>query len=309
MKFSLTLIFAFLMIFLSSCSITSNTSNTQEVLSLNIETTDKNKEIIIESLLQNETIFNVDFHNENSYSLGNDILNSNLKYFCKSFLDDQKDILEKSIFKDNEFINKKVLIVYTEEFIDTVNKLKEKYPNEEYFLLKNGDFEIQIKKILNIDLSISRYLDFSKLDKNIQISYSPRIRNDISSIYFLMNYSVSKTVVPIFRSYAFNMKFFSSSEIFHSALDFKKLIDFEGTYIPLTDKIIEKLSKKEDLSMKENIEIFLINDLLTIEKIYQKNLFKENFTPDSGNLVISRSNCIKRNLDLWRVSADNFNQL
>ena len=47
MKFSLTLIFAFLMIFLSSCSITSNTSNTQEVLSLNIETTDKNKEIII----------------------------------------------------------------------------------------------------------------------------------------------------------------------------------------------------------------------------------------------------------------------
>ena len=309
MKFSLTLIFAFLMIFLSSCSITSNTSNTQEVLSLNIETTDKNKEIIIESLLQNETIFNVDFHNENSYSLGNDILNSNLKYFCKSFLDDQKDILEKSIFKDNEFINKKVFIVYTEEFIDTVNKLKEKYPNEEYFLLKNGDFEIQIKKILNIDLSISRYLDFSKLDKNIQISYSPRIRNDISSIYFLMNYSVSKTVVPIFRSYAFNIKFFSSSEIFHSALDFKKLIDFEGTYIPLTDKIIEKLSKKEDLSMKENIEIFLINDLLTIEKIYQKNLFKENFTPDSGNLVISRSNCIKRNLDLWRVSADDFNQL
>lgn len=309
MKFSLTLIFAFLMIFLSSCSITSNTSNTQEVLSLNIETTDKNKEIIIESLLQNETIFNVDFHNENSYSLGNDILNSNLKYFCKSFLDDQKDILEKSIFKDKEFRNKKVLIVYTEEFIDTVNKLKEKYPNEEYFLLKNGDFEIQIKKILNIDLSISRYLDFSKLDKNIQISYSPRIRNDISSIYFLMNYSVSKTVVPIFRSYAFNIKFFSSSEIFHSALDFKKLIDFEGTYIPLTDKIIEKLSKKEDLSMKENIEIFLINDLLTIEKIYQKNLFKENFTPDSGNLVISRSNCIKRNLDLWRVSADDFNQL
>lgn len=309
MKFSLTLIFAFLMIFLSSCSITSNTSNTQEVLSLNIETTDKNKEIIIESLLQNETIFNVDFHNENSYSLGNDILNSNLKYFCKSFLDDQKDILEKSIFKDKEFRNKKVLIVYTEEFIDTANKLKEKYPNEEYFLLKDGDFEIQIKKILNIDLSISRYLDFSKLDKNIQISYSPRIRNDISSIYFLMNYSVSKTVVPIFRSYAFNIKFFSSSEIFHSALDFKKLIDFEGTYIPLTDKIIEKLSKKEDLSMKENIEIFLINDLLTIEKIYQKNLFKENFTPDSGNLVISRSNCIKRNLDLWQVSADNFNQL
>ena len=309
MKFSLTLIFAFLMIFLSSCSITSNTSNTQEVLSLNIETTDKNKEIIIESLLQNETIFNVDFHNENSYSLDNDILNSNLKYFCKSFLDDQKDILEKSIFKDKEYRNKKVLIVYSEEFIDTANKLKEKYPNEEYFLLKDGDFEIQIKKILNIDLSISRYLDFSKLDKNIQISYSPRIRNDISSIYFLMNYSVSKTVVPIFRSYAFNIKFFSSSEIFHSALDFKKLIDFEGTYIPLTDKIIEKLSKKEDLSMKENIEIFLINDLLTIEKIYQKNLFKENFTPDSGNLVISRSNCIKRNLDLWRVSADDFNQL
>ena len=33
-------------------------------------------------------------------------------------------------------------------------KLKEKYPNEDYYLMKEGDYEIQIKKLLDIDFSI-----------------------------------------------------------------------------------------------------------------------------------------------------------
>tara|TARA_B100000886_G_scaffold334892_1_gene291111 strand:- start:1653 stop:2546 length:894 start_codon:yes stop_codon:yes gene_type:complete len=297
------------MFFQSSCSTTSKPSKDQKFLNLNIETTDKNKEIIIESLLKSDIKFNVDFQNENSYSLENNILDSKLKYFCKSFLDDQRDILEKSIFMNNESRNKRVLIVYTEEFIDTAYQLKERYPNEEYFLIRNDDVEIQVKKILNIDLSISRYLNFSKLDKNIQISHTPRIKSDISSIYFLMNYDIGKTIVPLFRSYAFDVRFFSTSEILHNALDFKKLIDFEKTYIPLTNKLVLKLSKKENQTIKENLEIFLINDLLNIEKIHHNDLFDEKFTPDSGNLAINRNNCVKRDLDFWQISSDSFIQL
>ena len=38
---------------------------------------------------------------------------------------------------------------------------------------------------------------------------------------------------------------FSSSEIFHDANDIKKLVDFENTYIPITNKMIENISKKQ----------------------------------------------------------------
>ena len=48
-----------------------------------------------------------------------------------------------------------------------------------------------------------------------------------------MDYENGKTIMPIFRSYAFDIDFFSSSEIFHDALDFKKLIDLKKHIYPL----------------------------------------------------------------------------
>mgnify|MGYP003314855046 CR=1 FL=1 len=55
-----------------------------------------------------------------------------------------------------------------------------------------------------------------------EILHSPRIRNDISSIYFLTDYELGKTIVPIFRSYSLDINFYSSTEIFHEANDIKK---------------------------------------------------------------------------------------
>ena len=277
MKISLTLIFTLLMIFISSCSSAPSSSMKQKIINLSIETNDKNKELIIESLLMNKQKFNINFQDENSYLLQNNVLNSKLKYFCKGFLDDQKDLLEKLIFQDKANKDKKVLVIFSKEQIPIANKLKEKYPNQDYYLVKNGNYEIQIKKLLDIGSSSSRFLKLSLLDKNIEISHKPRIKNNISSVYFLMNYEMGKTIVPIFRSYAFNLDFYSSTEIFHDALDLKKLLDFEKTYIPITYKMIENLSNKNNFNLQDNITMTLINDFLEIEKIYQYNLVKELF--------------------------------
>ena len=48
---------------------------------------------------------------------------------------------------------------------------------------------------------------------------------------------------------------FSSSEIFHDANDIKKLVDFENTYIPITKKMIENISKKQDFLILDNLGV------------------------------------------------------
>ena len=306
MKFSLTLILTCLIIFISSCSISPRQDLIKPDISLKIETSNKNKEIIIQSLLRDENIFSIDFNEEDSYFLEDNILTSNLKYFCKSLIEEEREVLEENIFKNKKEVNKKVIVIYSENYMGIASMLRNKYPEEEYLMIKSGDFDSQIKKILNVDLSSRNYNDLAKFDPSIEISHSPRIRNDIASIYYITNYESGKTIVPILRSYALNIETFSSSEIFHDANDIKKLVDFENTYIPITKKMIENISKKQDSLIINEIEKTLIRDFLLIEKINQNNLFRENFLPDSGNRKIKRNGCMSRDLSLWKVSTAAF---
>ena len=305
MKFSLTLILFSLVIF-SSCSSIPDKNNSKLKLQLNIQTSNKNKEKIIESLLKDDVIFSINFNDENSYLMEDDVLNSNLKYFCNSFIQDQRNILENNIFNTKKSENKKVLVIYSDSFKNIYFDLAKKYPKQEYLFVNNSNYESEIKKILNVDSSLDKYLYISSMYQENEILHSPRIRNDISSIYFLTDYELGKTIVPIFRNYSLDINFYSSTEIFHEANDIKKLVDFESTYIPFNDKLIENIINKKTPLIKDEIERILINDFLVIEKIYQNNLFRKNIFPESGNLKIQRSGCINRNLSLWKVSTSNY---
>ena len=305
MKFSLTLILFSLIIF-SSCSSMPRENNSKLKLQLNIQTSNKNKEKIIESLLKDDVIFSVNFNNGNTYLMEDDVLNSNLKYFCNSFIQDQRNILENNIFNTKKSENKKVLVIYSNSFKNIYFDLAKKYPQHEYLFLNNSNYEYEIKKILNVDSSLDKYLHISSMYQENKILHSPRIRNDISSIYFLTDYELGKTIVPIFRNYSLDINFYSSTEIFHEANDIKKLVDFESTYIPVNDKLIKNIANKKTPLIKDEIERILINDFLMIEKIYQNNLFRKNIFPESGNLKIQRSGCVNRNLSLWKVSTSNY---
>ena len=306
MKFSLTLILTCLIVFISSCSISPRQDYVKPDINLKIETSNKNKEIIIQSLLRDKNIFSIDFNVQDSYFLEDNILTSNLKYFCKSLIEEEREVLEENIFKNKKEVNKKVIVIYSEKYMDIASLIRNKYPEEEYIMIKSGDFDSQIEKILNVNLSTKNYDDLAKFDRSIDISHSPRIRNDIASIYYITDYDIGKTIVPIFRINALNIETFSSSELFHDANDIKKLVDFEDTYVPITKKMIENIKKKQDPLIKNEIENTLIRDFLIIEKIYQNNLFRENLLPDSGNRKIKRNGCIDRNLNLWKVSTATF---
>ena len=300
MKFSLTLILFSLIFFITSCATVPAEKNYQLKLNLNPSTSIQNKEIILETLLKSNLQLSLSFEDGNSYLLQDDLFNSNLRYFCNSFLDDQRDILELALFKRS---SNNTLIVYTEEFEESASILKKKYPNELYHKINKDTYEKDIIEILNIDLSIELFSEIKNLDKNIEVKHSPRSRKDILKIYFISNYDIGKTIVPLFRSYSSDIDFYATSTIFHDANNIKKLIDFENTYIPFSENLIKNISEKDVTYIKEEIQKSLISDFLTVENIYQNNLFSQNIDLLSSNSKIRKNNCIKRDLKLWEVST------
>ena len=276
MKFSLTLIAICSMLFLTSCVTNTNTEKDKVFLNLDLQSSNKNKEIILEYLLKENIKFSIDFNKEDSYEIDDDLLKSNLKYFCRSFIQDQNDLLETAIFDSSYSLDKKVLIIYSKDFNGLADDLKKKYPNELYHLLDKNNYDKEIKRILDVDGSISRYMHISNLDKNLKIVHSLRIRDDISKIYFLLNYDLGKTIVPLVKNFALNIDSYASSQIFHGASDFKKITDFENIFIPIQDEMIETIVEKKDIkNIKSEFEKMLIADYLLIEKVYQNNLFRQ----------------------------------
>ena len=302
MKFSLTLIAICSMLFLTSCVTNTNAEKDKVFLNLDLQSSNKNKEIILEYLLKENIKFSIDFNKEDSYEIDDDLLKSNLKYFCRSFIQDQNDLLETAIFDSSYSLNKKVLIIYSKDFNGLADDLKKKYPNELYHLLDKNNYDKEIKRILDVDGSIGRYMDISNLDKNLKIVHSLRIRDDISKIYFLLNYDLGKTIVPLVKNFALNIDSYSSSQIFHGASDFKKISDFENIFIPIQDEMIETIVEKEDIkNIKREFEKMLIADYLLIEKVYQNNLFRQKIFLKTTSKQIIKNKCISRDLSLSKI--------
>ena len=311
MKFSLTLILSSLMLFLASCSTSPVKKTDSTFLNIKLQTSNKNKELILEHLLEQDFNFSVEFNIENSYKLNNNIVSSNLKYFCNSFIQDQNMHLETLIFDSTRNNKKKILIIYSKNYEKDASKIRNKYPNELYFYLDREDYEYRIREILGVNSSVNKNTQILNFDKSLKIQHSPRIRNDISKIYYLLDYDFGKTVVPIVRNYAFEIDSYSSSEIFHDASNIKKLVDFENLYIPLSDEMLEKIKKNKNIkSIESELEKLLIEDLVLIEKVYQNNLFRKNLMLNTSTQRIQNNNkCIKRNLSISRISSNEISSL
>jgi len=304
MKISLTLFLFTLMLFIVSCTSLPNENKNVLNIDLTIKTSNKNKELIIESLFEENILFSLDFDKEDSYELSDDLINSQMKYFCNSIIKEERIFIESKIFKSNKTKNKKILVIYSEPHIEFVNSLKEKYPEELYFSINKSNYEQKIAEILNTVLSLKNFEEVSTIDKSLQIEHLPRVRNDISKIYFVTDYDIGKTIVPEIKSYTLNIALYSSSEIFHDAVDLKKLVDFEGSYVPISNQLIRNIPSDTNTTIKNEIEKLLIKDFLTIEKVHQNNLYSKNIQLKTGNGEIKKNSCIKRDLNFWKVSTN-----
>ena len=268
-------------------------------LQLSIIASERNKEIILETLLENNSFFSIVMNENDATFIEDNVLNSNLKFYCNSFIKEQENILEKKIFVDSDY--KKTLIIYSDRFSKKVTELKLKYPSEIFLRVNDDNYESSIKKVLEIDESNLRGEIINKFVNNRQIEHTPRIRQDIGKIYFLLDYDQGKSIAPLLKSYVVGIKIFSTSEIFHNADNIRDLADFEEILMPVSKDFILKTGNQKYDRLKQGIEKLVLSDFITIEKIYQNNLFKNDILLNTGLNSVTKNKCLNRNMGMWRI--------
>ena len=268
-------------------------------LQLSIVASERNIELILETLLENNSFFSIVMNENDATFIEDNVLNSNLKFYCNSFIKEQENILEKKIFVDSDY--KKTLIIYSDRFSKKVTELKLKYPSEIFLRVNDDNYEASIKKVLEIDESNLRGEIINKFINNRQIEHTPRIRQDIGKIYFLLDYDQGKSIAPLLKSYVVGIKIFSTSEIFHNADNIRDLADFEEILMPVSKDFILKTGNQKYDRLKQGIEKLVLSDFITIEKIYQNNLFKNDILLNTGLNSVTKNKCLNRNMGMWRI--------
>ena len=268
-------------------------------LQLSIVASERNKEIILETLLENNSFFSIVMNENDATFIEDNVLNSNLKFYCNSFIKEQENILEKKIFVESD--NKKTLIIYSNNFSKKVTELKLKYPSEIFLRVNDDNYESSIKKVLEIDESNLRGEIINKFVNNRQIEHTPRIRQDIGKIYFLLDYDQGKSIAALLNSYVVGIKIFSTSEIFHNADNIRDLADFEEIFMPVSKDFILKTGNQKYDRLKQGIEKLVLSDFITIEKIYQNNLFKNDILLNTGLNSVSKNKCLNRDMGMWKI--------
>ena len=315
-KQSLTFILTVLISVISGCTTTTvdnknfiDVNDISRVLNanklrLNYSLSNVNKEYFISALLNKEFEFDVKF-DKNGRKLNNNLLDSNLSFFCNSYIEDQRSRLNLSLYKeiDNQ---KDVLVIYSEEFIAQADELKLNYPNSKfYFLNSKNNFEDFALAAIGIDSSVKRFDDLQKNDSSIVMKYSPREKKDFKKIYFLTEYNIGKSLVPIFRSYLIDTEFYSTIDILLGASSIKELNDFENIIIPVPSYFFENLTSKIIVeNLKDELSKELVEDLILAESIYQNNFYGKNVKFNSGMAKVNRGQCIKRKLTMMKVSLN-----
>ena len=267
-------------------------------LKLSIRTSEKNKEMLVESLLQENILFSISF-SENDFFINDDVFASNLKFYCQSFIEEQNNKLENRLLR-----GEKILIVFSSEYEEDANALMLNNSDHIYLRINGDDYENKLQKILEINNSYNKAELVSSFDKSLKIEHTPRLRQDLKKIYFLVGYNEGKSVVPFVKSFSTDLQLFSSTRIFHEADSLNDLADFENLTIPVSKNFIAKAEKNNFDNLKKKFENLLLEDYINIEKAYQNNIFNSKVILNTGLTQINRGACVERNLGFWNIDIN-----
>ena len=267
-------------------------------LKLSIRTSEKNKEMLVESLLQENILFSISF-SENDFFINDDVFASNLKFYCQSFIEEQNNKLEDRLLREE-----KILIVFSSEYEEDANALMLNNSDHIYLRISGDDYENKLQKILEINNSYNKAELVSSFDKSLKIEHTPRLRQDLKKIYFLVGYNEGKSVVPFVKSFSTDLQLFSSTRIFHEADSLNDLADFENLTIPVSKNFIAKAEKNNFDNLKKKFENLLLEDYINIEKAYQNNIFNSKIILNTGLTQINRGACVERNLGFWNIDIN-----
>ena len=247
-------------------------------------------------------------NNQNAFIVNSDPLNENLPGFCESFQTDQLNSIEKAIFANNDIEETETLVIFENTFRNKQSEIKKLHRNIRTILYTDQQYEIFASDNLGITENLVRHKKIDALLPKININNTPRIRNDLKNIYFLLSYDNAKGLVPAFRyNYSLDLNSFASINLIENINDVNKIVDFESLIMPVPNQFRDNIFINQ-FSDQSNIKNRLIydnlHDLILILALKDKGIKNAIVNGRSGILFLNQDQCILRELPLKRINAD-----
>ena len=247
-------------------------------------------------------------NNQNAFIVNSDPLNENLPGFCESFQTDQLNSIEKAIFANNDIEETETLVIFENTFRNKQSEIKKLHRNIRTILYTDQQYEIFASDNLGITENLVRHKKIDALLPKININNTPRIRNDVKNIYFLLSYENAKGLVPAFRyNYSLDLNSYASINLIENINDVNKIVDFESLIMPVPNQFRDNIFINQ-FSDQSNIKNRLIydnlHDLILILALKDKGIKNAIVNDRSGILFLNQDQCILRELPLKRINAD-----
>ena len=288
-----------------------NKRELQEVktIRLKVNADERYKNYLIQAATNIDKKINIIFDEETpKININLNVLNETLPGFCNSFQNDQLNSVEKVIFSNDLLQAKDTLIIYEDIFSNQQYKLKNKYTNVRSTLYSEGQFDAFASNALGIQESLGRYKKINALLPNVKINNTPRVRQDIQNIYFLMTYKNAKGLVPAFRyNYSIGINSYASINLIKNISNISNIADFEYLIIPIQNQFDDDVSLnqfKKNSTVEDRLIYDNLFDLIIINYFLQNNIKDAMVNGRSGMLSIKEGQCTSRELPLRKIISE-----
>ena len=266
-------------------------------------TNDKNKDLLIKLSLERMQRSDLIFNESGAY-IDQDLLNAPIGNFCNSYSNDQRQYLEKVIFKSQTSSEDEVLVIFGDEYENYINDLKKFYPEASYARVNNKMYDDLVSKLLGIYESKNRKSKLQRLDLNSEIKFTPRKKQDVKKIYVILEYEDAKTLIPILKNYVLDFPVFGSTDMLYKLGDPKKIIDYEGVYLPLSNMTINNLMLKDskNINVEELFDKYILGELLMQEILYASGITRAEVSSELSIIKYDQYECNEREFMLGKVT-------
>ena len=258
---------------------------------------------IIELIYKLNLPINISWSEKKQSSLPENILSEKINSFCYSLYDDAISSLNQKINQSP----KSVLVIYSQEYASFIKTLKLFTSNlitVEYDESNYQDFSSQI---MEINFSEKRYKKISSLNPNQNLNFAPRPRADVEQVIIFLKPQEYKSMIPALRYHGGNrfeyLNFISSLEDILNPL---QLLDYEDSFIPISDYLTTQIKENEYTSMERFLELGVLNEWLLLQVLKQAGVRSAKVNGISGIVTYQSNTCAKRRIPMQKVRSDLF---
>ena len=258
---------------------------------------------IIELIYKFNLPIDISWSEKKQSSLPENILSEKINSFCYSLYDDAISSLNQKINQSP----KSVLVIYSQEYASFIKTLKLFTSNlitVEYDESNYQDFSSQI---MEINFSEKRYKKISSLNPNQNLNFEPRPRADVEQVIIFLKPQEYKSMIPALRYHGGNrfeyLNFISSLEDILNPL---QLLDYEDSFIPISDYLITQIIENEYTSMERFLELGVLNEWLLLQVLTQAGVRSAKVNGITGIVTYQSNTCAKRRIPMQKVRSDLF---